>query len=341
MLEGGVQGLEDQDERDRQDENDPLPSFKVQQHTRSGGADADGDLDAEVALRAQQLAEAGERVRERPQEERHTRSVTDLGVLTRDSVARRMNREAFLLLGGTATLLLQVAHPLVAAGVGQHSDFRRDPFGRLLRTLNTTLAIVFGTTAEARAGLRRIDRRHVPVRGTTTAGRSYDARDPALLVWVQVTLVLTSLRLYELVRGRLSQAERESYWSEARFFAGELGATREALPASYADLIRYERDMLANVVIPDANAVAVGRAVIRPITWVPEPLFWPIDAFTASLLPPSLRLAFGLPWRTRERLLSRFVVCALQLLLPVVPKRIRVVPQARRYEKRAGEAGNS
>ena len=262
--------------------------------------------------------------------------MTDLGVLTRDSVARRMNREAFLLLGGTATLLLQVAHPLVAAGVNQHSDFRRDPFGRLLRTLNTTLAIVFGTTAEARAGLRRIDRRHVPVRGTTTAGSSYDARDPALLVWVQVTLVLTSLRLYELVRGRLSQAERESYWSEARVFAGELGATREALPANYADLIRYEREMLANVVIPDANAVAVARALIRPLTWIPEPLFWPVDAFTAGLLPPSLRRAFGLPWRTRERLVFRFVICALRLFLPVVPERIRVVPQARRYDARVG-----
>ncbi len=263
-------------------------------------------------------------------------SVTDLGMLTRDSVARRTNREAFLLLGGTAALLLQVAHPLVAAGVGQQSDFRRDPFSRLSRTLNTTLAIVFGTTAEARAGLRRIDRRHVPVRGTTNAGRSYDARDPALLVWMQVTLVLTSLRLYELVRGRLSDEERESYWSEARFFAGELGATREALPATDADLIRYERDMLASEGIPDAQAIAVARTAIRPLTWIPEPLFWPVDAFTAGLLPPSLRLAFGLPWGARERLWFRFVICALRFFVPVMPSRVRVVPQARRYEARVG-----
>jgi uncharacterized protein (DUF2236 family) len=261
--------------------------------------------------------------------------VTDLGILARDSVARRVNRETFLLLGGTAALLLQVAHPGVAAGVSEHSGFRRDPFGRLLRTLNTTLGIVFGTTAAARAGLRRIERRHIPVRGTTPPGASYDARDPALLVWVQVTLVLTSLRLYELVRGRLTDAERESYWAEARLFAGELGATRTALPAWYDDLIRYERYMLANEAVPDANAVAVARAVLRPFR-LPAGLYWPIDAFTAGLLPPSIRLAFGLPWRMRERLWFRFVVSALRWFLPIVPSKIRVVPQARAYARRVG-----
>ena len=264
--------------------------------------------------------------------------MTDLGILARDSVARRLNRETFLLLGGTAALLLQVAHPAVAAGVAEHSDFRRDPLGRLLRTLNTTLGIVFGTSAEARAGLRRIDQRHAPVRGRTAGGGAYDARDPALLVWVQVTLVLTSLRLYEQVRGRLGDGMRESYWQEARFFAAELGATEASLPRTYAELIGYERDMLATVVIPDAQAMDVARAVLRPFPWVPAALHWPLDAFTASLLPPSLRLAFALPWGRTERLWSRFVIQALRLLLPFAPRRLRFVPQARRYDQRLRRA---
>ena len=260
--------------------------------------------------------------------------MTDLGVLSRDSVARRLNRETFLLLGGTAAVLLQVAHPLVAAGVAAHSDFRRDPFARLLRTLNTTLAIVFGTTAQARDGLRRIDRRHVPVRGTAASGAAYDAHDPRLVVWVQTTLVLTSLRLYELVLGRLSDADRDSYWAEARFFASQLGATTEALPRTYEDLVRYERDLLAREAIPDANAVAVAREVLRPMPALPASLYWVSDAFTAGLLPPSLRRAFGLPWRARERVWFHTVIVALRLALPLLPERIRVVPHARRYEAR-------
>jgi len=151
---------------------------------------------------------------------------------------------------------------------------------------------------------------------------------------VQVTLVVTSLRLYELVRARLSDAERETYWAEARFFAGELGATQEALPATYGALIAYERYMLANEVIPDANAVAVARDVLRPVPWIPAPITWLVDAFTAGLLPPSIRLALGLPWRTRERLWFRFVIVALRHVVPLTPTRVRFVPQARRYQAR-------
>lgn len=260
--------------------------------------------------------------------------MTDLGILARDSVARRLNRESFLLLGGTAALLLQVAHPLVAAGVDQHSDFRRDPFGRLLRTLNTTLAVVFGTTAEARAALRRIDRRPVGVRGTAAGARAYGAHDPGLVVWVQVTLVMTSLRLYELVMGRLGDAEREAYWLEARSFASELGATEDALPRTFADLVRYEREMLTRDVVPDATAKAVARDVLHPFAWLPSWLTWPIDAFTTGLLPPSLQRAFGLPWRTRERLWFRFAIVALRRVVPVLPSRVRFVPHARRYATR-------
>lgn len=262
--------------------------------------------------------------------------MTDAGILAPDSVARRINRETFLLLGGMAALLLQVAHPLVAAGVDQHSSFRRDPLGRLLHTLDTTLAAVFGTTADARAALRRIDRRHVPVRGISTAGAAYSARDPRLLVWVQVTLVMTSLRLYEAVLGRLSDGDREAYWREARFFARELGATDDALPATFGDLLAYERDMLAREVIPDATSIAVANDVRRPFRWLPAIASWPLDAFTAALVPDPARRALGLPWRTRERLWSRAVIVALRWLVPRLPYRMRTVPQARAYDARLG-----
>lgn len=264
-----------------------------------------------------------------------------MGILARDSVARRINRESFLLLGGTAALLLQVAHPLVAAGVEQHSSFRREPIGRLLRTLDTTLAIVFGTTDQARAALRRIDRRHARVRGTAASGKAYSASDPRLVVWVQVTLVMTSLRLYELVMGRLSDEEREAYWQEARFFAGELGATAEMLPETFAEVVRYEREMLAREVIPDAAAIAVARDVRRPLRWLPAAVTWPLDAITAALVPEPVRSTLGLRWRTRERLWSRFVVIALRRLVPLLPERVRVVPAARAYEDRVSSTARS
>src|SRR5579859_2187802 len=155
-------------------------------------------------------------------------------LLPERSVARRVDRELFVLLGGTAALLMQVAHPLVAAAVEQHSDFVHDPLGRLRRTLNTTLAVVFADPPLARAALRRIDRRHGPVRGTAADGRAYEARDPALLLWVQTTLVLTSLRLYEAVAGPLPPADRDAYWTETKPIAAALGIPLDRQPAPIA-----------------------------------------------------------------------------------------------------------
>ena len=252
----------------------------------------------------------------------------------RDSIARRIDRESFILLGGAAALLLQIAHPLVAAGVAQHSRFREEPFGRLHRTLDSTLTVVFGEPDRARAALRRIDRRHATVAGTADDGRSYRARDPRLLLWVQTTLVLTSLRLYELVLRPLAPDERERYWSETKPIASALGVADALLPPTLADLERFESEMLGDEVIPDGTSYELARAIMRPVPF-PGVLYAPLDALTAGLLPGALREPLGLRWRTRERLLFRAVIVTLRLVRRIAPPWLSVVPHARRWERRA------
>src|SRR6185436_15676647 len=81
----------------------------------------------------------------------HGTAASDPGLYGPDSEAWRLNREATLLLGaGPRALLLQIAHPLVAAGVDEHSDFRADPWARLAGTLKSYLRIVYGTADAAR-----------------------------------------------------------------------------------------------------------------------------------------------------------------------------------------------
>lgn len=80
----------------------------------------------------------------------------DLGIYGPGSVSWRVNRDQLMLLGGGRALLLQLAHPKVAAGVFEHSDFRDDPMKRLRRTLDATLALIFGTTEEAGRAARGI-----------------------------------------------------------------------------------------------------------------------------------------------------------------------------------------
>ena len=114
-----------------------------------------------------------------------------LGFYGPDSMMWRINREAVLLGAGPTALLLQIAHPLVAQGVAEHSSFEADPFKRLHGTITTTMDLVFGDGVAAERAVRRLNGIHATVRG-----ENYRALDPELLLWVQVTLIITSVRAY-------------------------------------------------------------------------------------------------------------------------------------------------
>src|SRR5205807_10326429 len=106
----------------------------------------------------------------------------DRGLFGPDSVIWRVNRESAVALAGTAAILMQFAHPKVAAGVRDHSRYQVDPVGRLRRTLDLTMAIVFGQRQAAMEAVRAINSRH---RGACGPGSS--ALDPALPSCVHAT----------------------------------------------------------------------------------------------------------------------------------------------------------
>src|ERR1700694_2819051 len=128
------------------------------------------------------------------------------GLFAEDSITRRVNRENVLLLGGGRALLMQLAHPKVAAGVDEHSDFRSDPIRRLRGTLRMTMPIVSGARETALSAARSVNQVHANVRG-----RDYRALDPDLLLWVHATLADTALVTYELFVQRLLPREREAF----------------------------------------------------------------------------------------------------------------------------------
>src|SRR5439155_18427805 len=90
------------------------------------------------------------------------------GVFGPASVMWRIDREAAVFLGAGRALLLQLAHPWVAAAITEHSRSLSDPIGRFQRTFEITLTMVFGTTDQAVAAARRLHRRHAGICGTLT-----------------------------------------------------------------------------------------------------------------------------------------------------------------------------
>ena len=163
-------------------------------------------------------------------------------------------------------MLLQLAHPWVAAAIAEHSRSLADPIGRFHRTFGFVFTMVFGTTEEAIAAARRLHRRHAAISGILAestgafpAGTPYRANDVAALRWVFATLADSAIVAFELVNPPLSADERERYYAEFRRFAAFFGIPQSALPASWPAFAAYFEEMVGSdrlAVSPAARAIA-------------------------------------------------------------------------------------
>lgn len=261
----------------------------------------------------------------------------EAGLFGPDTVIWRVNRELVLLAGGGRALLLQVAHPLVAAGVAEHSDYERDPWGRLIRTLELTTKIVFGDGSASQAASRRLDRVHGEVRGTAADGTPYEARDPDLLLWVWATLVDSALLVYQSCVRPLPGAELSRYYDEQREFARACGVPDGRCPETLAGFRDYYEHMVASELRVTEPARRVADSVMSPgVPWPLLPAFAPNRLLTIGLLPPGLRAEYGFGWGpAQERLLS-LATGSLRRLVPLLPGPARHFPEARAAFARSG-----
>jgi uncharacterized protein (DUF2236 family) len=162
-----------------------------------------------------------------------------------------VNREQVLLLGGARALLMQVAHPLVAEAVYDHSYVFKRPVKRLLRTLELTLALVFGTRQEVLAAAKTINHTHKQATGSLSTsvgeyqhGTRYHAQDPDLTLWVYATLVEGALSGYEQFVGPLTTNEKQRFYEDTKQLVALLGVKQDLLPPSLDALYDYMSDML-------------------------------------------------------------------------------------------------
>lgn len=264
----------------------------------------------------------------------------DAGRYGPGSEAWRLNREAMLLLGaGPRALLLQLAHPAVAAGVADHSDFRADPWRRLAGTLRSYLTIVYGTTAAADAEIRRLNRLH---RGIV--GPGYSARDPALSMWVHATLVDSTIAVYDAWLEPLSRARRAAFYAETRPIGRAFGVPEDVLPADYGAFEAYVAEMLAPDGPVRVSAVAreLAGVVLRPPLGPLSPMLGrvPPSAYAWTLwpsvgvLPASVREEYGLRWGFRERVVSAWLVAGWRAWRPLLPAGFRQMPKALAADRR-------
>ncbi|HEV3354821.1 MAG TPA: oxygenase MpaB family protein [Acidimicrobiales bacterium] len=243
------------------------------------------------------------------------------GLFPDDAMIRQVSGEVILLLGGGRALLMQLAHPQVAAGVADHSGFAEDPFGRLRRTLEATYTIVFGTEAEADLVARQLWAVHEHV-----TGPGYEANDPELLMWVHATLVDTALRVHARFLRPLRPKDAERYYQDSMVVGDVLGVPRDHQPPDLVAFNRYMRHMVGSLQVSD-TARQLADAVLHPrLPFVAEPGMAFARELTAGLLPRPLRQQFGLGWDRNRKAALLLAGVASRTVLPRVPSVLRRAP---------------
>lgn len=256
------------------------------------------------------------------------------------SMVWRISREPVLLLFGMRALLLQIAHPVVAQGVADHSNYRHNPLGRGIRTFQAVHAMVFGSRDTALEAALMVHKVHSRVHGRLADplppgfDREYSAGDPQALLWVAATLLDSSILAYERCIEPLSEADKERFYQEGKRFGQLFGVPLQLYPATWADFITW----MANTIASDKIVVtATAKDILHGLlfgTWFTR-IIAPINyAIAAMTLPHKLRLQFGLKQPLWVRATYKATLIFTSLFMRSIPRRIRAVPAARHAERR-------
>jgi uncharacterized protein (DUF2236 family) len=269
-----------------------------------------------------------------------------------DSVTWKLHAEPILLLAGLRSLYLQALHPRAMAGVAQNSNYRRDAWGRLIRTATYVGTTVYGTTAEAEEAGLRLRRLHARMTAVDPAtGERFRVDEPDLLRWVHVTEVESFLDTARRAGVPLDDAEVDGYYTEQRRTAALVGLDPETVPGTAAEVAEYYRRVRPELRMTKEAAETALFLTAPPLPWklsLPArvglnlgPLRWAyfgVAGTALALLPGWARRLYGGLGLPTTALSADVTVRALRLALTALPRDWREGPMRRAAEERAARA---
>lgn len=253
-----------------------------------------------------------------------------------DSVSWQRSSDVRGFFGAGYALLLQVAHPTVGSGVRDHSNFRAEPWQRLIRTLDYLMLTVYGGD-DAIEVTRRLREMHKSIKGVNPDGSKYHALEPEAYAWVQATLVYDIVTVHELFGKPMSGEEVAQLYREWLGLARLLGIREGDLPADWSEFQSYfdtlVNNRLEHTEMVDAVLDSLARPALPPVlpSWS-EPAWRAVMVLpahvvtlvTVGLLPPVLRRRFGLRWTRGHQWQFNAIAATSRAISPLVPKFLRI-----------------
>jgi uncharacterized protein (DUF2236 family) len=247
----------------------------------------------------------------------------DAGLFGPRSVVWRVHRDRSFPLAAIRSLMVQALHPLAMAGVAEHSDWKRDPFGRLAATAGYVLTVTYGDTAAAHSAATRVRAVHTHVRGTDpVTGLPYHADDPDLLLWIHAGMVDSIVEVVRRYGRSLDAADADIYVAEMVRFAEIIGVPAAQIPASVAALREYMESVELRQLTPAASD-AIGIVLDPPgLDAETRELWHDLGQVAVGTLPDWARSMYGFdtpPPELLEREPVRQLIGALDLAFESLP----------------------
>jgi uncharacterized protein (DUF2236 family) len=235
---------------------------------------------------------------------------------------QKVVKEGILLAGGAVAILLQVAHPGVAAGVNNNSNFAYRVLDRLRTTMTYVYCMAFGTSKERATIIEMVHRAHIPVKGD-----NYTADDPELQLWVAATLYVAGVDIWEKIFGKVPESEAEKLFQEYSVIACSLRVPLEMWPKSRADFWAYWDEKINTLEITQ-NAKDVAQDLLynkQAPLWIRGNLPF-VRIMTAEWLPPRMRDAYGLKITKTRRVFYKGAMGYVKVVYPHMPRFVREYP---------------
>ncbi|MGW0827245.1 oxygenase MpaB family protein [Streptomyces sp. NPDC002845] len=202
----------------------------------------------------------------------------DPGLFGPSSVTWQMHGDPMMWVAGIRALYFQALHPRAVRGVMQNSDFRRDAWGRLMRTANFVGTTTYGTTEAAEKAGARVRKIHSMLTAADPdTGERYGVDEPELLLWVHCAEIDSYLHVLRRSGFPLSDAAADRYIGEHRVSARLVGLDPDEVPGDQAELAAYfEKTRPELAVGPEARDVDdfLRRPPTHPLLVPARELLW-------------------------------------------------------------------
>jgi len=274
--------------------------------------------------------------------ENQARKVTPRPLLPGSCTWRDFGSRLFQLMLPQA-FILQSSHPVINAGVAEHSVYKTDPWGRGERSVKLLWPVVYArpdVAIQKGIELRELHRRIKGVDKET--GKKYHALDPEAYAWVHGTGFDATIRMHEYFGKTPTTAERKQIFAEWRQMGTMLGIREEDLPRNESEYWVYFESMIKNkLIFGEVTQDLLGDSYLLeqpkpPVENLPD-FVWnalrkPLGHFMRFIikntLPESFRNKFNIELSKRDQSLFRVFCAFVRLVYPLIPERSKYLPLA-------------